>query len=165
MLQPFLWDLTNFLLIRSQGGGSFLQVLVVTAQFGTLPALSLDLLGILLVLGISIIGAFLVSLLNGGQPPSTSSGRFCGRCWGLVSLSYWYRSSGLETCWSMGCPCSPRWSALSSSSWSVNCCSVASAAAGQRKPPNKGGRPAPTSACVSQKDLIETGREHLPPVS
>lgn len=46
MLQPFLWNLTNFLLIRLQGGGSGLQVLVVTGQFGTLPALSLDLLGI-----------------------------------------------------------------------------------------------------------------------
>lgn len=45
MLQLSLGDLTNFLLIRLQGGGSGLQVLVVTVQFGNVPALSLDLLG------------------------------------------------------------------------------------------------------------------------
>jgi hypothetical protein len=57
--------------------------LVVTAQFGTLPALSLDLLGILLVLEISIIGAFLVSLLTG---PTTIDliGTFL---WALLGIS------------------------------------------------------------------------------
>ncbi|HEU5367540.1 MAG TPA: hypothetical protein VFU69_03710 [Ktedonobacterales bacterium] len=65
MFHPFVLDLTNLILLRLQGGGSGLQVVVLTVQFGELPALSLDLLGILLALGISIVAAVLVGALTG----------------------------------------------------------------------------------------------------
>lgn len=84
MLQPVLLDLTNIVLLRLQGGGSGLQVLVVTAQFGTLPALSLDMLGILIVLAISIVGAFLVSMITGGPTVIHLVGTFL---WALLGIS------------------------------------------------------------------------------
>ena len=83
MLQPYLGDLTNFILIRLQGGGSGLQVLVLTVQFGTLPALSLDLLGILLVLGISVVAAVLVGFLTGGPTRIDLLGTFL---WALLGI-------------------------------------------------------------------------------
>lgn len=66
MSQLFFLDLTNLILLRLQGGGSGLQVLVFTFQIGDLPALTLDLLGLLLVLGISVVAAVLVGLLTRG---------------------------------------------------------------------------------------------------
>jgi hypothetical protein len=84
MLQPFFGALTNFLLLRLQGGGSGLQVLVVTVQFGNLPALSLDLLGILLVLGISVVAAVLVGFLIGGPTAIDLVGTFL---WALLGIS------------------------------------------------------------------------------
>ncbi|HEY7349050.1 MAG TPA: hypothetical protein VH599_12125 [Ktedonobacterales bacterium] len=84
MLQPTLGDLTNFLLIRLQGGGSDLQVLVLTIQFGNLPALSLDLLGILLVLGISVVAAVLVGFLTHGPTVIDLVGTFL---WALLGIS------------------------------------------------------------------------------
>jgi hypothetical protein len=84
MLQPVLWDLTNIVFLRLQGGGSGLQVLVVTAQFGTLPALSLDVLGILIVLAISIVGTFLVSSITGGPTVIHLIGTFL---WALLGIS------------------------------------------------------------------------------
>ncbi len=84
MLQPYLLDLTNFILIRLQGGGSNLQALVLTIQLGNFTALSLDLLGILIVLAISIVGAFLVSLLTGGPTVIDVIGTFL---WALLGIS------------------------------------------------------------------------------
>ena len=84
MVHPFLADLTNFMLVRLQGGGDGLQVLVLTVQFGNLPALSLDLLGILLVLGISIVAGVLVGFFTGGP----SRGALLGTVfWVLLGIS------------------------------------------------------------------------------
>src|SRR5690348_9212719 len=66
MLHPLVLALTNFLLLRLQGGGSGWQILVLTVQFGTLPVLTLDLLGILLVLLIALVAAVLVGFFTGG---------------------------------------------------------------------------------------------------
>ena len=84
MFHPFLSDLTNLLSIRLQGGGSGLQLLVLNVQFGTLPALSLDLLGIVLVLGISIVAAVLVGAFLGGGTRIAILGTFF---WALLGIS------------------------------------------------------------------------------
>ncbi|HLV98301.1 MAG TPA: hypothetical protein VKT82_06445 [Ktedonobacterales bacterium] len=84
MFHPFLADLTNLILIRLQGGGSGLQILVLTVQFGTLPALSLDVLGILLALGISIVAAVLVGAFTGGYRSIALIGTFI---WALLGIS------------------------------------------------------------------------------
>lgn len=84
MLHPFVSDLTNFFLLRLQGGGSSLQVLVLTVQFGNLPVLTLDLLGILIVLGISVLAAVLVGALTGVPTVGTLLGAFF---WTLLGIS------------------------------------------------------------------------------
>jgi hypothetical protein len=84
MFHPFLADLTNLILLRLQGGGSGLQILVLTVQFGTLPALTLDLLGILIVLGISIVAAVLVGAFFGGYSSIALISTFF---WALLGIS------------------------------------------------------------------------------
>lgn len=84
MLTAFLADLTNLILIRLQGGGSGLQILVLNVQFGTLPVLSLDLLGIILALGISIVAAVLVGAFIGGPTRIALLGTFF---WALLGIS------------------------------------------------------------------------------
>ena len=84
MFHPFLADLTNLILVRLQGGGPGLQLLVLNVQFGTLPALSLDLLGIVLVLGISIVAAVLVGAFFGGGTRIAILGTFF---WALLGIS------------------------------------------------------------------------------
>ena len=84
MFHPFLADLTNLILVRLQGGGAGLQIVVLTVQFGTLPALSLDILGILLVLGISIVAAVLVGTFTGGYTGLALMGTFF---WALLGIS------------------------------------------------------------------------------
>ena len=84
MFHPFLVDLTNFILVRLQGGGSGLQILVLTVQFGNLPVLSLDVVGILLVLGISIVAGVLVGLFTGGPSRVALLGTFF---WALLGIS------------------------------------------------------------------------------
>jgi len=84
MFAAFLADLTNLILIRLQGGGSDLQILVLTVQFGTLPALSLDLLGILLALGISIVAAVLVGAFT---RTATLVGLLGTFFWALLGIS------------------------------------------------------------------------------
>lgn len=84
MLHPFVSALTNFLLLRLQGGGSGLQALVLTVQFGNLPVLSFDLLGILIVIGISALAAILVGALAGGPTAGTLLGTFF---WALLGIS------------------------------------------------------------------------------
>jgi hypothetical protein len=79
-----LLDLANLILLRLQGGGSGLQVVVLTVQFGELPALSLDLLGIILTLGISIVAAVLVGLFRGGTTRVALLGTFF---WALLGIS------------------------------------------------------------------------------
>src|SRR6185312_10416120 len=76
MVHPFLAALTNFILVRLQGGGSGLQIVVLTVQFGNLPVLTLDVLGILLVLGISIVAGVLVGFFTGGPSRSALLGTF-----------------------------------------------------------------------------------------
>ena len=84
MFHSFLADLTNLLSLRLQGGGNGLQILVLNIQFGTLPALSLDLLGILIVLGISIVAAVLVGAFTGGYRSIALLGTFF---WALLGIS------------------------------------------------------------------------------
>ncbi len=83
MFHPFLAGLTNLILLRLQGGGSGLQLVVLTVQFGTLPALSLDILGILIVLGISIIASVLVGAFTGGYTGLALLGTFF---WALLGI-------------------------------------------------------------------------------
>ena len=84
MLHPLVSDLTNFLLLRLQGGGSGWQILVLTVQFGTLPVLTLDLLGILLVLLIALVAAVLVGFFTGGPSRTALLGTFF---WALLGIS------------------------------------------------------------------------------
>lgn len=83
MPQLFFLDLTNLIMLRLQGGGSGVNILVFTFQIGDLPALSLDLLGLLLVLGISVVAAVLVGMLTGGPSGIGLLGTFV---WALLGI-------------------------------------------------------------------------------
>ena len=77
-------DLVNLILLRLQGGGEGLNIVVLTVQFGELPALSLDLLGILLALGISIVAAVLVGVFTATSTRVALMGTFF---WALLGIS------------------------------------------------------------------------------
>lgn len=66
MLPLFFADLANLFRFQLEGGGSGVKLLVMTFQIGNWPALQLDLLGLVLVLGISVVAAVLVGWLTGG---------------------------------------------------------------------------------------------------
>ena len=66
MLPLFFADLINLFRFQLEGGGAGVKALVLNLQLGNWPALQLDLLGLVLVLGISVVAAVLVGLLTGG---------------------------------------------------------------------------------------------------
>ncbi len=82
MLSVFFADLVNLFRFEFQGGGSGVKVLVLTFQIGNWPALQLDLLGLLLVLGISVVAAVLVGWLTGG----VRGGLLSAFLWALLGI-------------------------------------------------------------------------------
>lgn len=73
MAQLFFADLVNLFRFQLEGGGDGVKALVLTFQIGNWQALQLDLLGLVLVLGISVVAAVLVGWLTGGMRGSLLS--------------------------------------------------------------------------------------------
>jgi hypothetical protein len=82
MAQLFFADLVNLFRFQLEGGGAGAKALVLTLQIGNWQALQLDLLGLLIVLGISVVAAVLVSLLTGGLRSSLVGSFF----WALLGV-------------------------------------------------------------------------------
>lgn len=66
MLPLFFADLVNLFRFQLEGGGAGVKALVLIFQIGNWQALQLDLLGLVIVLGISVVAAVLVGLFTGG---------------------------------------------------------------------------------------------------
>lgn len=83
MFHTFLLPLANIFLFHLDIGGPGQRVLLLTIQIGNLPALQLDLVQCLLVLGISILASILVGALTGGMTPGSILGAFF---WALLGI-------------------------------------------------------------------------------